>query len=130
MTMLAVVPESDIRPGYNGSGGAYALGTCVQKTAGQKFQILVTTNVTSVAYGVVCDALGIANLAMGNIQIRGIARVLCGNNVTEGARVSADNTGRVVDSVATNVIFGTALEAGTAGNLIEVELAGPNGSIM
>lgn len=129
--LLTIVGESDIRPCVNQCVNFMPFGTVVRKVVGQKFSMDFPTAVTGVVYGVVVDYQGIMPGAVGNQQIRGLGRVRVGAaGATEGARVSADATGAVVDSAPTNVILGTAMEAGVAGDIIEVELAGPNGAVM
>jgi hypothetical protein len=129
--LLTIVGENDLRPCLNATAGIFPFGTVVKKAVGQKFSMMLPTAVTDVAYGVVCDMQGIAVGAVGNMQIRGLGRVLVGAaGATAGARVSADATGAVVNSAGTNVILGTAMETGVAGQIIEVELAGPNGAVM
>jgi len=129
--LLTIVGESDLRPCVNQCVNFMPFGTVVRKVVGQKFSMDFPAAVTGVIYGVVVDYQGIQPGAVGNQQIRGLGRVLVGAaGATAGSRVSADATGRVVNSAGTNVILGTAMETGVVGDIIEVELAGPNGSIM
>ena len=129
--LLTIVGENDIRPCVNACLAPMPFGTVVRKVVGQKFSMDFPTAVTGTVYGVVCDMQGIAVGAVGNQQIRGLGRVLVGAaGATAGSRVSADITGRVVNSAGTNVILGTAMETGVVGEIIEVELAGPNGAVM
>lgn len=58
---------------------------------------------------------------------QGIVMVEAGAAVTIGGQVSSDATGRAIDSIATKVVLGTALEAASAaGILIAVLLSNAN----
>jgi hypothetical protein len=57
-----------------------------------------------------------------NIRQLGITKVICGDTITCGAKVTSDGAGEAVAAAATNKYVGTAMETGADGRIISVLL--------
>jgi hypothetical protein len=57
-----------------------------------------------------------------SVAIDGIVKVSCGGTVTRGGGVAADTNGQAVDATSGDAILGTALEAGSSGDIIRILL--------
>lgn len=58
--------------------------------------------------------------AAATVGIGGVTKVECGGTVTRGGTVSSDADGAAVDSATGDIILGTALETGAAGEIISM----------
>lgn len=121
----------DIRACKNTSGGALVEGTLVQIKASPTvpYEIEACTSATGAIYGVVANG-SIANGAVGDVQIHGIAKVRGSAAIAIGARVTATTGGEAVTASAGNSFCGIALSVGANDTLFEVELLGPGGAEM
>lgn len=120
------VDPNDLRSVYNTTGSAIAKGTILTLAATPvepeevDLAVVATKNFLGVAFNDI--PIG----ARGTAQIRGKALVLVGTaGVTAATRVKADASGLAIDAADADQALGTSSEAGTSGDLIEVELAGP-----
>lgn len=57
------------------------------------------------------------------VTVSGKVMVKCGGTVTVGGPVGIDAAGKAVNAASTDVIVGTAYEAGVNGQLIAIEIA-------
>ena len=120
------IPEGS-RTANNSSGSDIPAGTLVALVATGHREVEAVDAITDVVYGVAVE--DIADGERGLVYIRGTALVLANAAVTVGGLVTAHTNGRVVDAASGGRIVGIALEAGAAGELVEVELAGPGASL-
>ncbi len=115
-------PES--RSGYNGSGVAIPKGTLVELVPATVYEDIKAVNaIADVVYGVAAEDIAIG--AHGLVYIRGRVPVLASAALTVGGIVTATTAGRTVNAATGGRIVGVAMEVGSAGELAEVELAGP-----
>ena len=85
-------------------------------------QIDVCDNAGDLVLGVLQNKPNAANKLCA-IRVMGTTKVICGGTVTEMARVGTDVDGKcVVKSTAADLVAGIALEAGAAGDIIEILL--------
>lgn len=75
-------------------------------------------------HGVSAEAAGADLDAVAMALPMGIMKVEAGGNVTQGAAVASDTSGRAIDHVsgAGNTIAGYALDGGAVGEIIRVQL--------
>jgi hypothetical protein len=119
-----IAPE--IRAGYNDSGSTIVKGKIVKlHSAGVPGTIRVGAAATDPLYGVAMA--DIPNGEYGDVQIGGVAIVLGGGVVAQGAQVTSDADGDGVAAASGNSTIGTALTAGANTEYFEVELTGPGG---
>lgn len=85
----------------------------------------VTTGAGEFGVGVLLNdpALGVA----GEVAISGITRVTAGDTVAAGAEVASDADGLAVTAATGDIILGTAMGGGAAGEVISV-LFNPRGA--
>ena len=85
-------------------------------------QIDVCDNAGDLVLGVLQDKPNVAN-KLCTIRVMGTTKVVCSGTVTEMARVGTSADGKcVVKSTAVDLVAGIALEAGAAGDIIEILL--------
>ena len=85
-------------------------------------QIDVCDNAGDLVLGVLQNKPNAANKLCA-IRVMGTTKVICGDTVTEMARVGTSADGKcVVKSTAADLVAGIALEAGAAGDIIEILL--------
>jgi len=85
-------------------------------------QIDVCDNAGDLVLGVLQNKPNAANKLCA-IRVMGTTKVICGGTVTEMARVGTNINGKcIVKTADTNLVAGIALEAGAAGDIIEILL--------
>ncbi len=120
-----------ISAGRNRTGAALAVGRFVKLDTseapdGVELAVAATDNLHGVTMSAIADGTN------GDIMLTGLARVEAGAAVAVGASVTSDGTGRGVTASAGAGVSngGTAKTAAAqAGDIIEVELAGPGSKL-
>ena len=128
MTELTrVVPEYGLRQVYNGTGGTLLQGSLVKLKAAPTYknEIEAAAADADPVLGVLMAAL--PNLSYGDCQITGRALVLAVGAIAVGVNVMPAAGGTVDTGTAPHTCVGLTVTAGAAGELCEVELAGPGG---
>lgn len=111
-----------IRQGKNTTSAALVKGKLVNVKASNTVDDEVEDmDATDTFFGVVAET-SIAVGAYGDIQTEGRALVLAGGSVAVGDKVASDASGDGVTASAGTTVVGTAMTAGTDGELFEVEL--------
>lgn len=121
----AIVPADSIRPGLNDSGSTIAEALFVAVSAVAAEQVALPA-LGGAVLGVTMGA--IADNEYGDIQTAGKAIVTAGGTVARGDQVSTLTTGRAIVATGSVNVLGTCVKGGASGELIEVELAGIQGS--
>lgn len=126
-----IAAPHDFRTAQNNSGVTLPKGTVVKlKTTGTD-DVVLPAAITDAAFGVVVS--DILDKGVGTVQIRGRALALVGTGgITAGDRLTHDTAGygRVFTAApaagVNNALIGMATRTdATAGDLTEIELAGP-----
>jgi len=121
----AIVPDKEIRAGYNGTGVALAKNVFVALTAAATVKNEVELPAAGGdVFGVTMVA--IADTERGDVQIGGRAIVTAGGVIAVGANVQAAVDGHAEAAALGDVVVGKYVGTAAAadGDLIEVELAG------
>jgi len=119
-------PES--RSGYNGSGVAIPKGTLVELVPAAAYeQIKAVDAIADIVYGVAAEDIAIG--AFGLVYIRGRCQILAHAALTVGGIVTAHTNGRVVTAATGGRMVGVAMEVGSSGELVEIEMLGPGAAL-
>lgn len=119
------VDPGDLRSVYNTTGSIILKGEILTwaSAAVEPEEVDLAVVATKNFLGVAFNDIPVG--ARGTAQIRGKALVKAGAAVTAATRVKSDASGLAIDAADANQALGTSSEAGTSGELFEVELAGP-----
>ncbi len=111
-----------IRSGFNGTGSTIAKGTIVKlkNAPGQTGEIVKSAGATNILYGVLMA--DIKDQQWGDVQVDGVAVVLCSGTIAEGAQVGSDANGLGQAASGNDTLLGVAVTAGAASAFAEVEL--------
>lgn len=118
-----------IRSAYN-AGALIAKGTIVKLNSSAPVyagEVVKAAANSDILYGVAM--MDIAAASWGDVQIGGIAVVLCGTASANTARVTSDASGKTITWASGQSLLGVNVTAGVVADVYhEVELAGPAGA--
>jgi hypothetical protein len=124
------VIEPKIRSAYNNSGSTIAKGTIVKlnpTTPAFAGEVVKAAANSDTLYGV--TMMDIPTATWGDVQVSGVAVVLCGTASVVTARLTSDASGKTITWASGQSLLGIALTPGVVADVYhEVELAGPGGA--
>ncbi len=122
--------DPKIRSAYNGTGGTLLKGTIVKlnpTTPTYAGEIAKAVANSDTLYGVLM--MDCPDKSWGDVQVEGIAVVLCGTASVVAARLTCDGAGKTITWASGQSLLGVAVTPGVVADVYhEVELAGLGGA--